>query len=166
MKNLEIFRPLIEARNQPVFISTWGLGDYFDMREVVEPLRRNCQVEIMVGYSKKSHDLPDLLSRIKLYASYKWRIRLVPGMHIKAWVIGKYAYVGSCNFVPNDPIINEMWKVPASQVTPILSHYWQRAAQFSHSTVLELVHPVRERHDERREEAREMFPVCESREDD
>lgn len=149
MKNLLVFQPLIQSRGKPVFICTWGLGDYFDMRDVVVPLEHHASsVELLVGYSKKSHDLPELLGRLKTYRGLDWHVRLVPNLHIKAWIIGSDAYVGSCNFVPNDPIINAMWQVPKSEVVPIVQHYWKRSVAVSHSTVLTLVKPCKNRHDQ------------------
>jgi len=138
-----IFSPLIKAPPKSnVLIATWNVAEHFSMREVVVPLSRS-KVGLLVGYSKKTHDLRELIGILKFYKyDLGWDVRMVPNLHIKAWIINETAYVGSCNFVPNEPIINEMWKVPFSKVFPVVSHYFKGAAQLSHSTVLQLVHPV------------------------
>lgn len=151
----DIFHPLRLAGQQrkPVSIMTWGLSHPADMMELVASLQSCPNVALLVGYNKKTHNLRDMLDKLKAYRSLGWRVAMLPGMHIKMWIIGessdheKCAYAGSCNFANSDSIINEMFEIPLCVAQPIFDCYWSQASHISHSTVLELIPQAKRRHD-------------------
>ena len=70
----EIFSPLVELHKSSLAaIATYGLSSPEVMAPVVEPLiKLKAQVFLLVGYSKRSHDLVSLLGTLRQYRSLGW----------------------------------------------------------------------------------------------
>lgn len=138
-----VFAPLLtESRNQTVFITSWGIGNPDQMWPVMNALALSKRVSILVGYSKTTHNLVNMLEVCRAYLEQDIEVRLLPSFHTKLWVIGSKAWVGSCNFVPST-VVNHVWAVPVARVKRVIECYWPQAATISSSTDLSLIPQAR-----------------------
>lgn len=138
-----VFAPLLtESRRQAVFITSWGIGYPERMEPVLNALALAKRASIIVGYSKTTHNLIDMLAVCRAYLEQDIEVRLLPSFHTKLWVIGGKTWVGSCNFVPST-VVNYMWAVPLSRVKRTIECYWSQAATISNSTDLALIPQAR-----------------------
>lgn len=134
---LSIFNPIVECGpSDRIFIATYGLGTVDHMRPVIDRLSTNARY-LLVGYSKNTYPT-NLILTLKAYKNLGWHVKVLPGCHLKLWVVGSKAYVGSCNFVQNT-MVNCMWNVDTLRASTIFRFYWNKAATLSRSTDLMLL---------------------------
>lgn len=109
------------------------------MTEVINNVRRAKKVQLIVGYSKQSHDLNKLKEILLSYKKLGWVVKAAPGLHAKIWLIDNEAHVGSANFCP-DTINNYAVKV---KITPRLRKFvdsqWKRGSNINDGTKLWLL---------------------------
>lgn len=141
---LEAFRPFTSCSNKEVFIATWNLTDPVSMGPIINYLSLAKRVQLLLGYSKTFHQLNTLCKIARFYKyEQKWDVRVLPNCHLKVWVVGKKAWVGSCNFVPNT-CYNLMVETSPLKLLKTLRVYWRQASSVSKSTNLLLVPPCME----------------------
>lgn len=140
MTGYEIFDPFMSLnKNSPVFISTWGLGTIEQMAPIVKQINsKTAIVQLLVGYSKTSHNMEQLFQTLSSYKSMGWHVKVLPSYHAKVWLMNKEAWVGSANFVKGT-ITNLMVKTSRHQVQNFVQLNWQQGTEISWSTKLELV---------------------------
>lgn len=131
----DYFRPIKQAKDKLVSLSTWGIGTGIEKDVLTKPKSGS---RLLVGYSKHTHDLIRLQEAGMAIQSLGWQVRFLPNFHTKIWIVGRIAYVGSCNLGANT-IINGMWPISASAAISYFDTYWYQAKQVSRSTRLQLI---------------------------
>jgi hypothetical protein len=136
----QIFSPFKSVnKNSEVIITSWGIASSNKMEEVVNNINRAAKVQLLVGYSKETHNLDILKQTLMYYKRMGWIVKVLPGFHAKIWLIDNDAYVGSCNFF-RDTIHNYMHK---TRKTPRLNNFvktmWRKSYNINEGTKLELL---------------------------
>lgn len=122
-----------------VMIATYGISPVYQMKPVVDELQRcKCQVSLLLGYSKRTHQLPSLHKTLTKYRELGWKVYVLPGCHLKVWAIDSMAWVGSMNFV-QQTAPNIMVQVPVKMISSEMVRLFKKAYGFNSSTRLELV---------------------------
>lgn len=129
------------AKRDEVMIVTYGLVYASHMKPVVDLLDGH-KVTLVVGYSKHTHDLRELAFCISTYTRIGWKVFVCPKLHVKAWVIGKTAWIGSMNFV-RGTAPNLMVPVPTKVVRDKLVDFLEECTAYTKGTNLELAHAPR-----------------------
>lgn len=134
-----VFKPFYEHTYNECFITTWGIADTNVMDFLVKHLKAHAKsIRLIVGYDKEHHNMVELRNKLLEYLKQGWRVRVMPGMHIKVWAFDAHAYVGSCNFVPST-IHNYMHPTTFASLQELLTYYWMKANVFDKTTKLKLI---------------------------
>lgn len=144
----EIFEPLYQPSHS-LIITTWNVSPVAKMKQVIDRIGRK-NVGLLVGYSKETHNSTILYKTLMEYFSLGWKVRILPNMHIKCWLIPKtettgLAYVGSCNFA-QETVVNIMEPADYDKMRKVVACYWKQASAVSKSTSLQKVRPIRQHH--------------------
>lgn len=95
--------------------------------------------KLLVGYSKETHNLKELLNKLLEYQKNGFIVKVLPSFHAKIWVIDREAWIGSCNFFP-DSIHNFMYKTKfAGRLSRFVDEFWRKSYNINSKTKLELL---------------------------
>jgi hypothetical protein len=122
-----------------VIIVTYGITSAGALYPVIKNLQRcNCVVSLLVGYSKKTHNLKLLYDTLMDFRRMKWKVYVMPNLHMKIWAIDQLAWVGSMNFV-QQTAPNLMVQVPFTMIAQEVREIFRAAHGFNESTKLHLL---------------------------
>lgn len=136
----EIFSPFKSVKkSDTVIITSWGAAGTQKMEQVIKNVSRAKQVKFLVGFGKDLHDLKLLKEVLMYYKNLGWLVHAAPSFHAKIWIIGKSAYIGSCNWFP-DTVNNYMHKTNVNaRIKNFVNPWWKKSYNITESTKLHLL---------------------------
>lgn len=136
----QIFKPFEKVtKNSDVFICSWNLTDYQNLKITNDYIIRAKRKRILVGFSKESHDCKELKNKVLEYMRNGFTVKVLPSFHAKIWTIDRAAYVGSCNWCP-DSLHNYMHKtIITKRLKNFVDEFWKKAYNVTGSSKLWLL---------------------------
>lgn len=136
----KIFSPFNQVKsNSNVFICTWNISEYKNMKLTNNKIEKANKKQILVGFSKETHNCKELLVKLLEYQKNGWVVKVMPSFHSKIWTIDNVAYVGSSNWVP-DCIHNYMHKtVITPRLKNFIKEWWSKGYTINNKTKLWLL---------------------------
>lgn len=136
----QIFKPFeLVNKNSEVFICTWNLTEYKNLKRTNNYIIRAKSKKILVGFSKESHNLNDLKRKVLEYTKHGFTVKVLPSFHAKIWTINNIAFVGSANWCP-DSLHNYMHKTKTTpRIKKFIKEFWNKGYNVTNSSKLWLL---------------------------